>query len=59
MNKNEKAELIAEAKELIQNATAVYLTDYSKINVAIKILYLNVLLLNLVNSKSWQTILKV
>jgi large subunit ribosomal protein L10 len=34
MNKNEKAELIAEAKELIQNATAVYLTDYSKINVA-------------------------
>ena len=34
MNKNEKSELIAEAKELIQNATAVYLTDYSKINVA-------------------------
>ncbi len=34
MNKNEKAELIAEAKELIQNASAVYLTDYSKINVA-------------------------
>jgi len=33
MNKNEKAELIAEAKELIQNASAVYLTDYSKINV--------------------------
>jgi large subunit ribosomal protein L10 len=34
MNKNEKAEIIAEAKELIQNSTAVYLTDYSSINVA-------------------------
>ncbi len=34
MNKNEKLESIAEAKELIQNATAIYLTDYSKINVA-------------------------
>jgi large subunit ribosomal protein L10 len=34
MNKNEKAELIAEAKELIDNSTAIYLTDYSKINVA-------------------------
>jgi large subunit ribosomal protein L10 len=34
MNKNEKTELIAEAKELIQKASAVYLTDYSKINVA-------------------------
>ncbi|HMN26120.1 MAG: 50S ribosomal protein L10 [Ignavibacteriaceae bacterium] len=34
MNKNEKIESIAEAKELIQNATALYLTDYSKINVA-------------------------
>ncbi|MFZ2324137.1 MAG: 50S ribosomal protein L10 [Ignavibacteriaceae bacterium] len=34
MNKNEKAEIIAEAKELIENSTAVYLTDYSKINVA-------------------------
>jgi large subunit ribosomal protein L10 len=34
MNKNEKAELIAEAKELLQKATAVYLTDYSNINVA-------------------------
>ncbi len=33
MNKDEKLELIAEAKELIQNATAIYLTDYSKINV--------------------------
>lgn len=34
MNKNEKAEIIAEAKELIDNSTALYLTDYSKINVA-------------------------
>lgn len=34
MNKNEKAEIIAEAKELIEHASAVYLTDYSKINVA-------------------------
>ncbi|MBK7632666.1 MAG: 50S ribosomal protein L10 [Ignavibacteriales bacterium] len=33
MNKNEKVESIAEARELIENATAVYLTDYSKINV--------------------------
>jgi len=34
MNKNEKAEIIAQAKELIKNSTALYLTDYSKINVA-------------------------
>jgi large subunit ribosomal protein L10 len=34
MNKNEKAEIIAEAKELIDNSTALYLTDYSGINVA-------------------------
>ncbi|HQF43132.1 MAG TPA: 50S ribosomal protein L10 [Ignavibacteriaceae bacterium] len=34
MNKNEKAEIIAEAKELIQNSTAVFLTDYSNISVA-------------------------
>ena len=34
MNKNEKADIIAEAKELIENATAIYLTDYSNINVA-------------------------
>jgi large subunit ribosomal protein L10 len=34
MNKNEKAEIIAKAKELIENSTALYLTDYSKINVA-------------------------
>jgi large subunit ribosomal protein L10 len=34
MNKNEKAEIIAEAKGLIENSTALYLTDYSSINVA-------------------------
>ena len=34
MNKNEKAEIIAQAKELIENSTSLYLTDYSKINVA-------------------------
>ena len=34
MNKNEKEEIIAQAKELIKNSTALYLTDYSKINVA-------------------------
>ncbi|MCZ7610402.1 MAG: 50S ribosomal protein L10 [Ignavibacterium sp.] len=34
MNKNEKAEIIAEAKELIQDSTAIFLTDYSNINVA-------------------------
>ncbi|MDY0082213.1 MAG: 50S ribosomal protein L10 [Ignavibacteriaceae bacterium] len=34
MNKNEKAEIIAEAKELIQNSSAVFLTDYSSINVS-------------------------
>ncbi|MBK7228857.1 MAG: 50S ribosomal protein L10 [Ignavibacteriales bacterium] len=34
MNKNEKSELIAQAKELIDNSTAIYLTDYAKINVA-------------------------
>jgi len=34
MNKNEKAEIIAQAKELIENSTALYLTDYTKINVA-------------------------
>lgn len=34
MNKNEKAEIIAEAKELIENSTAVYLTDYSTISVS-------------------------
>jgi large subunit ribosomal protein L10 len=34
MNKNEKEEIIAQAKELIKDSTALYLTDYSKINVA-------------------------
>jgi large subunit ribosomal protein L10 len=34
MNKNEKAEIVSEIKEMIENASAVYLTDYSKINVA-------------------------
>ena len=34
MNKNEKAEIISEVKEMIENASAVYLTDFSKINVA-------------------------
>ncbi len=34
MNKNEKSEIIAEAKELIQNSSAVFLTDYSSINVS-------------------------
>jgi len=34
MKKNEKVDLIAEAVELIQSSTAVYLTDFSKINVA-------------------------
>ena len=34
MNKEEKIEIIAEAKELIENSTALFLTDYSQINVA-------------------------
>lgn len=34
MNKNEKAEIIAEIKEVIEDSSAVYLTDYSRINVA-------------------------
>ena len=34
MNKNEKADIISEVKEMIENASAVYLTDFSKINVA-------------------------
>jgi len=33
MNKNEKSEIITEVKELLDNASAVYLTDYSGINV--------------------------
>ena len=34
MNKNEKSEIISEVKEMIQNSSAVYLTDYTGINVA-------------------------
>jgi large subunit ribosomal protein L10 len=34
MNKNEKTEIIAEVKEMIDKSSAVYLTDYSKITVA-------------------------
>ncbi len=34
MNKNEKSDIISEVKEMIQNSSAVYLTDYTGINVA-------------------------
>ena len=34
MNKNEKADIIEQARKLIDSSTALYLTDYSKINVA-------------------------
>lgn len=34
MNKNEKAEIISEIKEVIDNSSAIYLTDYSGISVA-------------------------
>ncbi|MCF8242214.1 MAG: 50S ribosomal protein L10 [Melioribacteraceae bacterium] len=33
MNKKEKAEVVAEIKELISNSTAMYLVDYSGVNV--------------------------
>ncbi len=33
MNREDKSEIIAEAKELLNDASAVYLTDYSGINV--------------------------
>jgi large subunit ribosomal protein L10 len=33
MNKTEKADIVSEVKEMIQNSTAIYLTDYSGINV--------------------------
>ena len=33
MNRDEKAEVISEVKELLDNSTAVYLTDYNGINV--------------------------
>ena len=34
MNKNEKAEAVSAVKEMIENSSAVYLTDYSGITVA-------------------------
>jgi len=34
MNKNEKAEIISNVKEMIENSSAVYLTDFSGITVA-------------------------
>ncbi|MGQ9797818.1 MAG: 50S ribosomal protein L10 [Ignavibacterium sp.] len=34
MNKNEKSKIIAEAKELIEKSTAIYVADYSGVNVA-------------------------
>jgi len=34
MNKNEKDEIVSSVKEMIDNSTAVYLTDYSGITVA-------------------------
>jgi large subunit ribosomal protein L10 len=33
MNRNEKSEIISEIKELFESSTAIYLTDYSGINV--------------------------
>ena len=33
MNKTEKTEVISSVKEMIRNSSAVYLTDYSGINV--------------------------
>ena len=34
MNKNEKAEKVAEVKELVENSSAIFLTDFSGIDVA-------------------------
>ena len=34
MNKNEKAEVISELKEMIEGSSAVYLTDYAGVSVA-------------------------
>ena len=34
MDKNEKAEIIEEVKEMIENSSAIYLTDFSGISVA-------------------------
>ena len=33
MNRDEKTEIVSEVKELLENSTAIYLTDYSGINV--------------------------
>jgi large subunit ribosomal protein L10 len=33
MNRNEKSEIISEIKELLESSSAIYLTDYSGINV--------------------------
>ncbi|NNG27890.1 MAG: 50S ribosomal protein L10 [Ignavibacteriaceae bacterium] len=33
MNRNEKTEVISEVKEMIENSTAIYLTDYSGVDV--------------------------
>lgn len=33
MNRNEKSEMISEIKELLESSSAIYLTDYSGINV--------------------------
>ena len=33
MNRNEKTEVVSELKEMIENSSAIYLTDYSGINV--------------------------
>ncbi len=33
MNRNEKLDIIAQVKELLENSTAIYLTDYSGISV--------------------------
>lgn len=34
MNKNEKTDIVSQVKEMINNSSAVYLTDYTGINVA-------------------------
>ncbi len=34
MNKNGKADIISEVKEMVENSSAIYLTDYTGINVA-------------------------
>jgi large subunit ribosomal protein L10 len=34
MNKNDKSEMVSEVKEILENSSAVYLTDYSGIPVA-------------------------